>query len=101
MGRTSTEIPKTLQSLFLPEHEEEDGGALARLRRNPAFKDLFTHTGGIELDQALMDQIAVAHEHDQRHKIFQMSWSPEAALTYLAHRYAPTWAVNYRVMFEL
>ena len=35
-SRTSTEVPGVLPSAFLP--ESDDGGPLAKMRKNPAFK---------------------------------------------------------------
>lgn len=32
---------------------------------------------------------------DRRHVLYQMFWSPEAALTYVAHRYPATWDAWY------
>lgn len=100
-SRTSVETPSVLSSLFLPEHDPEEGGALAKLRKNPAFKDLFHHTDWTSLDDSTMQRLAVANKEDRRHKLFQMFWSPEAALTYVAHRYPATFAANFRVLHEL
>ncbi|CAJ1388237.1 unnamed protein product [Effrenium voratum] len=99
-SRTSTEVPQVLPSEFLPE-SDHDNGPLAQMRKNPAFKDLFDHAGVRNLNDSTMRRLAIAHKEDRRHVLYQMFWSPEAALTYLAHRYPATWAVNFRVLFEL
>lgn len=99
-SRTSTEIPSVLPSAFLPE-DDRDNGPLAKMRKNPAFKDLFDHAGVNNMDDSSMRRLAVAHKEDRRHVLYQMFWSPEAALTYLAHRYPATWAANFRVLYEL
>ncbi|OLQ14928.1 hypothetical protein AK812_SmicGene926 [Symbiodinium microadriaticum] len=83
-SRTSTEIPAVLPSAFLPEGEGEGEGPIAKLRKNPAFKDLFDHAGVRNLDDSAMRRLAMAHMQDRRHVLYQMFWSPEAALTYLA-----------------
>jgi len=100
-SRTAVETPNVLSSRFLPEQDDADGGPLAKLRKNPAFQDLFQHTDMSSLDDSAMRRLAVAHKEDRRHKLFQMFWAPEAALTYMAHRYPASWATNYRVLYEL
>eukprot|EP00439_Symbiodinium_sp_Y106_P010410 s452_g1.t1 len=100
-SRTSTEIPAVLPSAFLPEGEGEGEGPIAKMRKNPAFKDLFDHAGVRNLDDSAMRRLAMAHMQDRRHVLYQMFWSPEAALTYLAHRYPATWATNLRILYEL
>ncbi|CAE7199963.1 Mettl17 [Symbiodinium natans] len=100
-SRTSTEIPAVLPSAFLPEGEGEGEGPIAKMRKNPAFKDLFDHAGVRNLDDSTMRRLAIAHMQDRRHVLYQMFWSPEAALTYLAHRYPATWATNFRILYEL
>ena len=64
-------------------------------------QDLFEHGGANLLDDSTLQRLAVAHKEDKRHVLYQMFWSPEAALTYLAHRYPATWAANFRVLYEL
>jgi len=100
-SRTATEVPSVLSSQFLPETESEDGGPIARLRKNPIFKDLFAHAGTTSLDDSSLSRLAKAHTQDRRSRLFQMFWSPEAALTYLAHRYPATWVANFRILHEL
>lgn len=100
-SRTSSETPRVLISVFLPEHEDEDQGPLAKLRKNPAFRDLFANIGASSLGDSAMKRLAVANMEERRHKLFHMFWSPEAALTYVAHRYPATWACNFRVLHEL
>lgn len=99
-SRTSTEVPGVLPSAFLPE-DRDDNGPLAKMRKNPAFKDLFEHAGVSSMDDSTMRRLAMAHKEDRRHVLYQMFWSPEAALTYVAHRYPATWASNFRVLYEL
>jgi len=99
--RTSAEVPRMLPSLFLPEHDHQDDGPIGRLKRNPAFKDLFEHADVTSLSDSTLGRLAIANMEDRRNKLFQMFWSPEAALTYVAHRYAATWVSNFRVMHEL
>lgn len=98
-SRTSTEVPRLLPSTFLP--EDLDGGPIEKLRRNPAFKDLFQHAGLDALDDTSLRHLAIANAEDRRNRLFQMYWSPEAALTYVAHRFAGSWAGSYRVLHEL
>lgn len=100
-SRTSAETPSVLSSWFLPEHVNEETGPIGRLKKNPAFKDIFDHAGAISLDDASMSRLAKANAEDRRHKLYQMFWSPEASLTYLAHRYPAAWATNMRVLYEL
>eukprot|EP00931_Biecheleriopsis_adriatica_P049982 TRINITY_DN28923_c0_g1_i1.p1 TRINITY_DN28923_c0_g1~~TRINITY_DN28923_c0_g1_i1.p1 ORF type:complete len:574 (+),score=99.47 TRINITY_DN28923_c0_g1_i1:27-1724(+) len=100
-SRTSAETPSVLPSWFLPEGEGDGNGPIAKLRKNPAFKDLFAHAGVASLDDSALRRLAIAHKEDKRHVLYQMFWSPEASLTYLAHRYPATWSVNFRVLFEL
>lgn len=100
-SRTAVEVPSVLSSAFLPEQADPDGGPLAKLRKNPAFKDLFDHTDWSSLEDSAMRRLAFADKEERLHKLFQMFWSPEAALTYLAHRYPACWATNYRVLYEL
>jgi len=100
-SRTSAEVPSVLPSWFLPEQRDEDGGPLANLRKNPAFRDLFEHAGMSALDDSALKRLSVANAEERRHKLFQMFWSPEASLTYVAHRYPATWASNFRVLWEL
>lgn len=100
-SRTSTETPRMLASHFLPEEDNEDNGPLAKLRRNPALKDLWDHMGDISMDESTLKRLAYASAEEGQHKLYQMFWSPEGALTYLAHRYPATWASNYRVLYEL
>merc|ERR1719330_74671 len=95
-SRTSAETPAVLSSWFLPEHADEESGPVAKRKKNPAFKDIFDHAGSFSLDDATMSRLAKANAEDKRHKLFQMFWSPEAALTYLAHKYPATWATNMR-----
>lgn len=99
-SRTSAEVPGVLPSAFLPE-DRDDNGPLAKMRKNPAFKDLFEHAGVSSMDDSTMRRLAMAHKEDRRHVLYQMFWSPEAALTYVAHRYPATWASNFRVLYEL
>jgi len=100
-SRTSTEVPRLLPSYFLPEQDDPDAGPIGKLRKNPAFKDLFAHTDVTSLDDSTLSRLGIANLEDRRNKLFQMFWSPEAALTYLAHRYPATWASNFRVLHEL
>lgn len=100
-SRTAAETPEVLPSCFLPESDQENSGPLSKLRKNPAFADLFQHTDATSLDDSTIRRLAIAHREESRHKLFQMFWSPEAALTYVAHRYAATFATNYRVLYEL
>lgn len=76
-SRTSTEVPGVLPSAFLPE-DRDDNGPLAKMRKNPAFKDLFEHAGVSSMDDSTMRRLAMAHKEDRRHVLYQMFWSPEA-----------------------
>eukprot|EP00928_Gymnodinium_smaydae_P089131 TRINITY_DN73134_c0_g1_i1.p1 TRINITY_DN73134_c0_g1~~TRINITY_DN73134_c0_g1_i1.p1 ORF type:complete len:610 (-),score=83.42 TRINITY_DN73134_c0_g1_i1:65-1894(-) len=100
-SRTSAEPPRVLSSLFLPEQDDDQFGPVAKLRNNPIFKDLFDHAGMSAMDDATLRRLGVANMEEKRHKLFQMFWSPEAALTYVAHRYPAVWACNFRVLQEL
>jgi len=101
-SRTAAEVPTVLSSTFLPEHDSGDG-PVARLRKNPAFSDLFEHAEAIKesLDDSALRRLAVANREERKHKLFQMFWSPEAALVYMAHRYPAAWASNFRILHEL
>lgn len=102
-SRTSSEVPRVSPSMFLPDEDdhENEHGAIAKLRRNPAFKDLFAHADISSLADSTMSRLAIANKEDRRHKLYQMFWSPEAALTYVPHRYPAVWAANLRVMREV
>eukprot|EP00929_Paragymnodinium_shiwhaense_P088140 TRINITY_DN48353_c0_g1_i1.p1 TRINITY_DN48353_c0_g1~~TRINITY_DN48353_c0_g1_i1.p1 ORF type:complete len:610 (+),score=112.78 TRINITY_DN48353_c0_g1_i1:50-1831(+) len=100
-SRTSAEPPRLLSSMFLPEQDDDVKSPIAKLKKNPAFKDLFDHAGATSLDDATLRRLSVAYSEERRHKLFQMFWSPEAALTYLAHKYPAVWASNYRVLQEV
>lgn len=99
-ARTSSETPQTLSSRFLPEFEEGED-PFEKLRKKPEFRDLFDHVDPQTLNTAEISRLAQAKTDQWRHKLFQMSWAPETALTYMAHRYPGTYASCHRVLYEL
>ncbi|CAD7925485.1 unnamed protein product [Amoebophrya sp. A120] len=50
---------------------------------------------------AHLSRLARAHAEDKKHKLYQMFWSPEAALAYLGERYVGSYAANLRVLSEV
>lgn len=100
-SRTSAETPSVLSSWFLPEQHGNDSGPLAKLKKNPAFKDLFDHAGVGQMDDSALRRLAAANKEERRHVLYQVFWSPEASLAYLAHRFPASWAANLRVLYEI
>ncbi|CAD7964222.1 unnamed protein product [Amoebophrya sp. A25] len=50
---------------------------------------------------AYLTRLARAHADDSHHKLYQMFWSPEAALAYLGERYQGAYASNMRILHEV
>ena len=127
-SRTCVEIPRVLASETL---HDDGNTRLDKLMRNQSYKDLhqiaeqwrtITETGKVEISQSPIEgveqhatgsqsiagtsmseitRLALAHAEDSRHKLYQMTWSPESTLTYLAHNYAGAYAANFRILYEI
>ena len=48
-----------------------------------------------------VSRLARAHLLDRRQVLYQMFWSPEASVAYLAHSYPNNYAVNFRILYEV
>ncbi|KAF4709440.1 Methyltransferase-like protein 17, mitochondrial, partial [Perkinsus olseni] len=106
-SRSSTELPRVLSSAFLPEKEEEkDKTRLDRITKGQHFQELkhtmpelFDPERSQEISE--LQRLSIAHAEDSRHRLYQQFYSPEAAVAYLAHRFSPAYAVNFRVLHEV
>eukprot|EP00400_MALV-I_sp_L67-5_P001246 gene1246-203_t len=118
-SRTSVEIPRVLTSETL----EEDGNTkLDKLMRSSQYKDLHTiaeqwrtvtESGKVETDissstaavtgtsMSEITRLALAHAEDSRHKLYQMTWSPESTMTYVAAHFPAKYAANFRILYEI
>jgi ribosomal protein RSM22 (predicted rRNA methylase) len=65
-----------------------------------AVPELFTSEAIHEVEGDLR-QTAISNAEDDKHKLFQMFYSPGTAVTYLAHRFPSTFGANFRVMTEI
>jgi ribosomal protein RSM22 (predicted rRNA methylase) len=107
-SRASAETPKILPSVLIPEKAlKHNQTALQRLFAAKGFADLraampelFTTESASDLSSSLA-QDAISNVEDQKHKIYQMFYSPGTAVTYLAHRFPSTFAANFRVLMEV
>ncbi|KAF4667346.1 Methyltransferase-like protein 17, mitochondrial [Perkinsus olseni] len=106
-SRSSTELPRVLSSAFLPEKEEDkDKTRLDRITKGQHFQELkhtmpelFDPERSQEISE--LQRLSIAHAEDSRHRLYQQFYSPEAAVAYLAHRFSPAYAVNFRVLHEV
>lgn len=123
-SRTSAEIPKYLPSRFLPD-DDVGRNRIDRIIQDPIYQASLAGEEEIVFDEdgnpmegghggvdkgrrqkvvktmENLARLAKAHAEDTRHKLYQMFWSPEAALAYVAHRFPGAYASNFRVMHEL
>jgi ribosomal protein RSM22 (predicted rRNA methylase) len=107
-SRASTETPKVLPSVVIPERSmKKNKTPLERLFGAKGFDDLrgamphlFSEEGANNLSSAYT-QAAIASAEDEKHKLYQMFYSPGTAVTYLAHRFPSTYASNFRVLMEI
>ncbi|KAF4747288.1 Methyltransferase-like protein 17, mitochondrial, partial [Perkinsus olseni] len=91
----------------LPEKEEEkDKTRLDRITKGQHFQELkhtmpelFDPERSQEISE--LQRLSIAHAEDSRHRLYQQFYSPEAAVAYLAHRFSPAYAVNFRVLHEV
>ncbi len=116
--RTSSEVPKALSSRFMPEHEAGQS-PMDKLTQDPVYQAAMRGQGQEETgDSSLKDKkrnassegeeggmlkgmphlarLARAHAEDTRHKLYQMTWTPESTIAYVAHRFPAVYASNFR-----
>ncbi|KAF4673121.1 Methyltransferase-like protein 17, mitochondrial [Perkinsus chesapeaki] len=106
-SRSSTELPRVLSSAFLPEKEDDkEKSRLDRITKGQHFQELkhtmpelFDPERSQEISE--LQRLSIAHAEDSRHRLYQQFYSPEAAVAYLAHRFPPAYAVNFRVLHEV
>ena len=107
-SRSCTETPQVLPSSLVP-------AKTLKVSRTP-LERILSSKGFSELKGALPDlfsadsvhemegdfaQTALSRSDDAKHKQFQMFYSPGTAVTYLAHRFPGTFAVNFRILTEV
>ena len=106
-SRACTETPRVLPSALIPEKAmTHHKTALERLLNSKGFADLrqampelFDQDAAASVNSSYA-QTAIANANDEKHKTFQMFYSPGTAITYLAHRFPATFAANFRVLME-
>lgn len=107
-SRACTETPRVLPSALLPvKSMKHHKTPLERLFNSKGFADLrdampelFNEDAAASLNSSF-SQTAIGNSQDERHKLFQMFYSPGTAVTYLAHRFPSSFAANFRVFMEV
>ena len=107
-SRASTETPKVLPSVVVPEKSlKKNKTPLERIFQSKGFDDLrgampelFTEETASNMSSSFA-QAAISNAADDKHKTYQMFYSPGTAVTYLAHRFPSTFAANFRVLMEV
>ena len=95
-ARACSEKPEILGSVALPQKgfgEESEGEKVARRLG-------VCHSSIAETVDASVRSSAT-NASDDRHKTFQVVYSPEASLAFLASRFVPSHAVNLRILAEI
>lgn len=102
-SRSCSESPKILPSTLLPQKTMRvNRTPLDRLLKSKGFEDLRAAAPELFSDTADdYSQSAISEQEDDKHKLFQMFYSPGTAVTYLAHRFPATFASNFRVLTEV
>ena len=107
-SRASTETPRVLPSVVIPERSMKHSKTpLERIFSAKGFDDLRAAMPELFSDKAAENlssaytQAAISSAEDDKHKIYQMFYSPGTAVTYLAHRFPSTFAANFRVLMEI
>jgi ribosomal protein RSM22 (predicted rRNA methylase) len=107
-SRACSETPKVLPSVLLPEKSmKRTKTPLERLLNSKGFDDLrgampdlFKQSQDSGIGSSF-SQTAISNAEDDKHKTYQMFYSPGTAVTYLAHRFPATYASNFRVLMEV
>jgi ribosomal protein RSM22 (predicted rRNA methylase) len=107
-SRACAESPQVLPSVVIPERSmKHNKTPLERLLGSQGFADLRGAMPELFTDEAVaglnssFSQSSISSAEDDRHKIYQMFYSPGTAVTYLAHRFPSTYASNFRVLMEV
>lgn len=107
-SRACAETPQVLPSALIPEKKlRSHKTPLERVFASKGFADLreampelFTEQSAASLSSAYA-QTAISNAQDDKHKLYQMFYSPGTAVTYLAHRFPSTFAANFRIFTEI
>jgi hypothetical protein len=107
-SRSCTETPRVLPSSLVPAKTMKVSKTpLERLFNSKGFSDLKVAVPELFTSEAIHEvegdlrQTAISNAEDDKHKLFQMFYSPGTAVTYLAHRFPSTFGANFRVMTEI
>ena len=104
-SRSCVETPRVLGSCLLPEKKEGEKTISERMAGFGGVAevvDSFRESGGTVSAADLLDGIArSAAASDQFNKNFQVVYSPEVSLAFLAHRFGASYGAHLRVLTEL
>ncbi|KAF8821397.1 small ribosomal subunit Rsm22 protein [Cardiosporidium cionae] len=100
-ARSSVEIPRILHSSLMTEEIPRSLQIPVTFNKGKADGSASQSLQAAEPDPAELYFDAVAHAEDSRHKLHNITYFPEAALSFMAHRYAGMFAANYRILTEI
>ena len=104
-ARACTETPRVLPSVLIPQKIEDSDKTMAqRIIGKKSFRELAAVAEEVKASEEELEEIsrlAVHEAGDQLFKIFQFVYTPEAAMVFLAARFAPSFGVHSRIFHEV